>query len=623
MLAVVRREHRRMVVLVTRPGGSPRRLATFRGHPASQEALVSTPVWSPDGRELAIALGGSALEPRSAVIVAVAVSTGRIRTVLSKRGFRALVPDSLAWLPDGRLAFCDGWDGPGYTLDMRSRRLRRYGSARCDDFGPVWSPDGSRYLVVRGDRRGNGQIEMVDRKGRRARLTNDIPSDPELRFSYVAPAWSPDGRKIAFLAALRESWNFDIFVMNADGTGRRRLTWNARVGRSTPALAFSPDGRLVAFDDNVGAVHVVPVKGGSPQLVVRRGWDWNWRPHAGHPYSAAPWPPGRGRPPLTAVSFRRRDYPWYPGRFAAVRPIARSRGDLLAGSRDGALLAYGAWRRAGTYAISILDLRSGRRHYVADAADDLFDLTGGFSRDGKSILIRRWHRIFVVDVATWRSTLVGRDVGSSTPTWLDDGRVVYLDRRGREWVVRPGARAARTGLRLPAATTATWSPDGRYALYAQRHAIWLRDRHTNRRKRIGRDKRLVPPLRAFTWSPDSRHFLTCGCGYNTPPISVYDLAGRLLGEVGGWSASWSPDSRYVVAWGGATGSGVAYLQGLSVFSLRRRAAAELVGSRVAGAGYAGPGGWIVYPRYMTKTLVPEKELPVTKLFAGRLSERWR
>jgi Tol biopolymer transport system component len=622
MLAIVRREKGRSVVLIMRPGSTPRRLATFLGHPAGAEALVSIPVWSPAGRELAIAIGGSALAHRSAAIVTISVATGRIRTVLSRRAFRALVPDSLAWLPDGRLAFCDGWEGPGYTLDTRSGRLRRYGRARCGDFGPVWSPDGSRYLVVRGDRRGNGQIEMVDRKGRRVRLTNDIPSDPELRFSYVAPAWSPDGRKIAFLAGLRESWNFDVFVMKADGSERRRLTWNAHVERSTHALAFSTDGRLVAFVNHGTRLHVVSASGGSPQLVVRRIFDSSWRPQAGHAFAAGPWP--IGRPPLRVVSFRRRDYPWYPGRFAAVRPIARV-ATTLAGSRDGALIAYADYVHGATFAISTLDLRSGRRRYVATAIDELFDLTGGFSPDDRSILIRRWHRIFVVDLATSDSTLVGRDVGATTPAWFDDGRVAYLDRSGREWIVRPGGRSERTGLRIPADKTATWSPDGRYVLYTAKRAIWLWNRHAQTRRLISRQPSL-PASQPGAWSPDSRHFLTCGCSYTSPPIAVYDLAGRKLGEVGGWGASWSPDGRYFVAWGGVTGSAVAYLQGLSVFSLRRHAAAELVGDRVAGVAYAGPGGWIVYPRYMTKTLQPEQDggAPVeTRLFAGRLSERWR
>ena len=41
------------------------------------------------------------------------------------------------------------------------------------------------------------------------------------------PAWSPDGRKIAF-AGYPEELNFEIYVIDADGTNRTRLTHNLR-----------------------------------------------------------------------------------------------------------------------------------------------------------------------------------------------------------------------------------------------------------------------------------------------------------------------------------------------------------------------------------------------------------
>ena len=47
-----------------------------------------------------------------------------------------------------------------------------------------------------------------------------------------SPAWSPDGRKIAFVRVLRGD-NSEIYVMNADGSNQRRLTRN-------PAPEFSP-----------------------------------------------------------------------------------------------------------------------------------------------------------------------------------------------------------------------------------------------------------------------------------------------------------------------------------------------------------------------------------------------
>jgi hypothetical protein len=50
-----------------------------------------------------------------------------------------------------------------------------------------------------------------------------------------SPVWSPDGRKIAFV---RRDHTYDLYVMNADGSGLLRLTRDAKVG----GAVWSPDG---------------------------------------------------------------------------------------------------------------------------------------------------------------------------------------------------------------------------------------------------------------------------------------------------------------------------------------------------------------------------------------------
>ena len=62
------------------------------------------------------------------------------------------------------------------------------------------------------------------------------------------PAWSPDGRRIAFRIfdgrRFESAGNSDLFVVNADGSGLRRLT---RGAANVRWFAWSPDGRTVAF----------------------------------------------------------------------------------------------------------------------------------------------------------------------------------------------------------------------------------------------------------------------------------------------------------------------------------------------------------------------------------------
>jgi Tol biopolymer transport system component len=67
------------------------------------------------------------------------------------------------------------------------------------------------------------------------RLTDDPKRD-------VGPAWSPDGRKIAFMSD-RAGKEFNLYWMNADGTGLEPLT----AGETDWFPQFSPDGRTIAF----------------------------------------------------------------------------------------------------------------------------------------------------------------------------------------------------------------------------------------------------------------------------------------------------------------------------------------------------------------------------------------
>jgi Tol biopolymer transport system component len=109
------------------------------------------------------------------------------------------------------------------------RRLARYGTS------PRWSPDGRSIAFVRPATFGgfNYDIYVVHAEGGAARNLTPTPVYEN------DPAWSPDGRRIAFVGGGK-----DIWLMNADGSGKRRLTSGAARDR-TPS--WSPDGRTIAF----------------------------------------------------------------------------------------------------------------------------------------------------------------------------------------------------------------------------------------------------------------------------------------------------------------------------------------------------------------------------------------
>jgi Tol biopolymer transport system component len=107
---------------------------------------------------------------------------------------------------------------------------------------PVESPRENGKIAFMSTRDGNWEIYVMNADGTNpTRLTNndDLDQDPD---------WSPDGEKIVFISD--RDGNTEIYVMNADGTGQTRLT-NTRSFELAPV--WSPDGTKIAFirDNNI------------------------------------------------------------------------------------------------------------------------------------------------------------------------------------------------------------------------------------------------------------------------------------------------------------------------------------------------------------------------------------
>lgn len=150
-----------------------------------------------------------------------------------------------SWSADGkRIVFVhvalSGTDGQLEIHTMNadstdSRRIVAPAKRPAQDEHPAWSPDG-KAIAFTTTRDGNQEIYLCDADGTNLRR---ITSHPAIDSH---PSWSPDGQRIAYCSS--RFGNMEICVMDSDGSSIRRLT-------DHPAMDYqpkwSPDGKWLAF----------------------------------------------------------------------------------------------------------------------------------------------------------------------------------------------------------------------------------------------------------------------------------------------------------------------------------------------------------------------------------------
>ena len=188
------------------------------------------PRWSPDGTRLAFTSSRAEEEPGQLFVLPVSGGGEALRLTRLKED----VCD-VAWSPDGRrIAFSSRVRDDAYEHeeDERRRAPRRITRLlyKLDDVG--WTVDRRQQLFV----------VPADGSEEPRRLT-------EGEFENAQPAWSPDGKRIAFTSARTEDWDLDlvedVYLVDADGGEPERLTDGDASCRSP---VWSPDGRRIAFE---------------------------------------------------------------------------------------------------------------------------------------------------------------------------------------------------------------------------------------------------------------------------------------------------------------------------------------------------------------------------------------
>jgi TolB protein len=481
------------------------------------------PSLSPDGRQVVFA------SRRRGSFDLYLLSHGRVRRLLALPGDQR----EPVWSPDAeRIAFVS----PGRERNEKGWRPSQLFVMNADGTGvaqvthtengagdPAWSPDGKELAGS------DGSIFTVNVDGSDFR---ELPPSVETEFDEH-PSWSPDGTLIAFDRDELDLSTTDLWMMNADGSGQRRL---ARFGAQP---SWSPDGRTIAFvngdvwecdrdgcyEEGLSAIATIRANGGRRHYVTR---------------------------PLVRLGQS----------FGGPARFQYGDGATFFGvrwSRDGRELLYA--RRLDERTLDLFSVVPGTRpaQLTHTAATEANPVT---SPDGRRVMFAQYPiggsgpGVFVMDVDGGRLHRLAYQGGVGS--WSPDGRrLAYVVSRGplapRIYVAAADGSHARP---LVDGISPTWSPDGRRIAFVQPwkhdpyvgHALGVIDADGGSARQLLHLRRRI--VYGLAWSPGGNWIAFV----NSHPTRLASFLELVNPETGGtrrvtsgrfWDGNpvWSPDGR--------------------------------------------------------------------------------